>query len=469
MTFDPHKNFAYSTVATAPSPASSGTSLVVQAGDGALLPQPSTDGAFNLTVWPAGAAPLTSNAEIVRCTARSTDTLTITRAQEGTGARSILVGDQIALTITAKVVTDIETQSSDPTEIQVAAPTGVAATDNAAIAAAITACPTGGVVQLQAGTYAIIDGTTTTSIAIAKKLTFRGRGGADGAWATFGTLLTIDHATAVGISISGNGVHIENLAIQNIHVTAPTAGAGVRTVTGGGISTHYGPDLSIRGCYYNVDHQAGYEWFMDPSCFMYDFVYCGLRIQNVDLVDGGDMVVSGIFIAGPVNNSTACIQWLSGGGFKGYGIKCNTRGSASCVIGIDVELQDGVATGDFTLVGCSIENTNWGFLVEHVTGSSHTGVFENIIVSGCQFATVGGTSTNVIAIGPAATNKVSNVNISGCIITGGIHQNGIDFAKIDNASHGPNIFGGFPPGGGNLNSTYHDSGSNTNITSVGNG
>lgn len=109
MSFDPHKNFAYSTVATAPSPATSGTSLVIQSGDGTLFPAPGTDGAFNVTIWPAGAIPTKANAEIARVTARSTDTFTLARAQEGSSARSIVAGDQIALTITSKLLTDIET------------------------------------------------------------------------------------------------------------------------------------------------------------------------------------------------------------------------------------------------------------------------------------------------------------------------------------------------------------------------
>jgi hypothetical protein len=108
VTFDPHKNLAYSTVATPPSPAVSGTSLVLSAGDGGLFPDPSTDGAFNVTIWPTGAIPTAANAEIARCTARTTDTLTLTRAQEGTSARTIVAGDQIAATITAKTFTDIE-------------------------------------------------------------------------------------------------------------------------------------------------------------------------------------------------------------------------------------------------------------------------------------------------------------------------------------------------------------------------
>ncbi len=101
---DAHANLAISTVATAPSPATSGTSLVVAAGEGALFPA----APFNITIWPTGAAPTHANAEIVRCTAVSTDTLTITRAQEGTSARTVVVGDQIANTPTVKVFTDIE-------------------------------------------------------------------------------------------------------------------------------------------------------------------------------------------------------------------------------------------------------------------------------------------------------------------------------------------------------------------------
>lgn len=104
---DSHKNFAYSTVATAPSPATSGTSLVVASGDGSLFPTPP----FNATVWPASSQPTAANAEIVRVTGISTDTFTITRTQESTSARTIGTGDQIAATITAKTLTDVETFS----------------------------------------------------------------------------------------------------------------------------------------------------------------------------------------------------------------------------------------------------------------------------------------------------------------------------------------------------------------------
>lgn len=106
---DDHENFAYSTVATAPSPPSSGTSLIVQAGEGALFPTPP----FNATIWPSGSQPLASNAEIVRVTNIATDTLTIVRQQEGTSARTVLVGDQIAATITDKTLADAEAGGSN--------------------------------------------------------------------------------------------------------------------------------------------------------------------------------------------------------------------------------------------------------------------------------------------------------------------------------------------------------------------
>lgn len=103
---DPFKNFAYGTVLTAPSPATSGTSLVLGSGQGARFPLPSTDGAFNVVLCPVATQPLASNAEIVRVSARSTDTLTIARTQEGTSARTVVVGDQVFLAPTAKVFSD---------------------------------------------------------------------------------------------------------------------------------------------------------------------------------------------------------------------------------------------------------------------------------------------------------------------------------------------------------------------------
>lgn len=108
MALDAFKNLAYSTVATAPSPADSGTELVVTTGHGGRFPT----APFNATVWPADEIPTPSNAEIVRVTGVSTDTLTIEREQESTTAREILVGDQIAASITALTLSTLESNIS---------------------------------------------------------------------------------------------------------------------------------------------------------------------------------------------------------------------------------------------------------------------------------------------------------------------------------------------------------------------
>src|SRR5439155_9832103 len=87
-----------STVAVAPAPATTGLSLTVQSGDGALFPVTP----FNCTVNGSGVP------EIVRVTGITGDVLTIQRHQEGTSARAIAIGDTIEVTITAKTLTDVE-------------------------------------------------------------------------------------------------------------------------------------------------------------------------------------------------------------------------------------------------------------------------------------------------------------------------------------------------------------------------
>jgi hypothetical protein len=101
------KNFAITTVATAPSTAL-GTSLTVASSGGDLFP----DTPFNATVWPIGELPISTNAEIVRVTDITGDVFTIQRMQEDSKHRIIQFGDQIAATITAKTANDIKNLNS---------------------------------------------------------------------------------------------------------------------------------------------------------------------------------------------------------------------------------------------------------------------------------------------------------------------------------------------------------------------
>ncbi len=108
MALDNAKNFAKVTVSIGYSAAA--TLIVLQTGDGTKLPTV----AFNLVWWNSTdyADPSDDpNVEIVRCTLISTDTLTVTRAQEGTAASAKNTTGKVYKMIaglTAKVInTDI--------------------------------------------------------------------------------------------------------------------------------------------------------------------------------------------------------------------------------------------------------------------------------------------------------------------------------------------------------------------------
>lgn len=76
------------------------TSLTVASGQGALFPNPTSPDYFLCTLQGVSGTPI----EIVQVTARSTDTFTIVRAQEGTTASAFNGGDKVELRLTAGVM-----------------------------------------------------------------------------------------------------------------------------------------------------------------------------------------------------------------------------------------------------------------------------------------------------------------------------------------------------------------------------
>jgi hypothetical protein len=66
--------------------------IVLAGGQGALFPNPTGAQFFYATIIDDS-----NNIEIVKCTARSTDTLTVVRAQDGTSARSFSAADRVEL------------------------------------------------------------------------------------------------------------------------------------------------------------------------------------------------------------------------------------------------------------------------------------------------------------------------------------------------------------------------------------
>lgn len=104
----------------------SATSLTVNSGTGSLFPAPSAGVSFfKLTLIDAATGQLT---EIVHVTARSGDTMTIDRAQEGTTARAWSANDIAANMMTAGTLSYIlgNFQPLDPTLTALAALVGVA-------------------------------------------------------------------------------------------------------------------------------------------------------------------------------------------------------------------------------------------------------------------------------------------------------------------------------------------------------
>lgn len=93
-------NNAYSTLASGIT--DSATSITVATGEGARFPSPSGGDHFYATLIDAS-----NNLEIVKCTARSGDTLTVTRAQQSTTNRAYSSGDRIELRITASFLNDV--------------------------------------------------------------------------------------------------------------------------------------------------------------------------------------------------------------------------------------------------------------------------------------------------------------------------------------------------------------------------
>lgn len=118
-------NNAFSTLASGITDAD--VSLTVAGGDGALFPSISGTDYFYATLIDTS-----NNLEIIKCTARSTDTLTIERGAESTTARAYSAGDRIELRITAAGLTDVVTQAGTAQTAAEAAQTAAEAAQTAA-------------------------------------------------------------------------------------------------------------------------------------------------------------------------------------------------------------------------------------------------------------------------------------------------------------------------------------------------
>jgi parallel beta-helix repeat protein len=232
---DPVRNFAKVTVSQGYD--STATQITLVTGDGAKLPDPATEGAFNL-VWyndtdykdPAD----DPYVEIVRVTTKSGDTLTIQRGQEGTSAQNHNLSGKtykMVLGLTKKTMDDIQNLPKRTATLIVAANDSKdksradyvcdGVNDQEEINAAINALPTfGGKVLLLEGTYNI-----SASITILKNnVTLEGQGA--------GTkLFLVNGANSNVIQVGDASTSLERIRIVNLRIDGNkannTAGTGI--------------------------------------------------------------------------------------------------------------------------------------------------------------------------------------------------------------------------------------------------
>ena len=163
------------------------TTLTVASGTGALFPSPTGSNYSYVTLINAAGTVL----EIVKLTARSTDTLTITRAQEGTNASAFSTGDKVELRVTAAGMTDTFNNGGVQSATVVAG-TGISVTSSTTTGAATATVNNTGVTSVAAGTGISVSAST------------------GGVTITNAGVTSVAAGTGISVSASTGGVTITN-------------------------------------------------------------------------------------------------------------------------------------------------------------------------------------------------------------------------------------------------------------------
>ena len=254
--------------------------------------------------------------------------------------------------------------------------------DTSAITSAIDALPsTGGVLYFPPGNYITSGGFT-----IDVPCLVLGAGGGGGTTLDYGTpgaaavgyvsRIVCNDAEAVLFTVTESAVRFHDLAL--VCTATATDGAGIRTTTGGGDHAEY-VGLTISGFNINIDHQTGREYNVQ-RCWILDWVYAGIRHQNSEVTDEGEVNITSSHFINNGSPTSAAIEILSGGGIR----------IASCqFVGIPgipyaVALAPTAATSNLFITNCTMEG--WTLHAIYATGSE---TFVNISISGCTMQGTG--------------------------------------------------------------------------------
>lgn len=202
----------------------SATTLSVTTGTGLLFPNPSSPDYFYVTVANSG-----GTLEIMKCTSRATDTLTVVRAQEGTTATAYSIGDKVELRVTAAGLANKLDKDTGGT---VAGPVTVSGALTAGSTLAVTGATTLAS-TLSAGA------STLASASVTGNETVGGTLGVTGA-ATFSSTVGVTGALTASGGVVGNvtgnltGNITGNATVGGtLGVTGAITGTSGATITGG--------------------------------------------------------------------------------------------------------------------------------------------------------------------------------------------------------------------------------------------
>jgi hypothetical protein len=250
--------------------------------------------------------------------------------------------------------------------------------DTSAIDTAISALPSPGVLYFPPGTYKTSGGHTISTPCLV--LGMGGGGGKTLNYQSGG--LTVPHisqlvctsATAVLFTVSESGVQFHDLSM--ICSATATAGAAIQTVATGGDHARYS-GLTISKFFNCIDHQYGREWSMD-HCYLFDPVNDGLKMQNLDAADEGEVTITDCFFKEEDYDGNAGIEILRSGGYRIA--NCQFFGNTPHCFDMMIKATLSTATSNLIVSNNTFENYETNAI--YVSGSQ---TWHNVIITANEF------------------------------------------------------------------------------------
>jgi hypothetical protein len=283
---------------------SSATSITLTTGQGARFPTLGAGDYFYATL-----VDTSNNLEIVKCTARSTDVLTVVRAQESTTARAYNTGDRIEIRLTAQTFIDSTTVTPASVSDQANTSTGYFDVPTGTTAQR-PGSPSTGMMRFNStnGVYEFYNGSSWLNLVLPYNVEY----------------LVIAGGGSGGVYSSGSGYSSGN--------QGSNSSFGVITATGGGAGTAYSDTTTRR------DGGSGGGGGSSGG----DNNLGGTRVNNQGY-NGGDGVYSVGVYQGGGGGGAGAVGGNAGGGTAGSG----GNGLSNSITGTAVTRAGGGGGGVF--------------------------------------------------------------------------------------------------------------------------